>query len=198
MKRRPSPSFVISLIALFVAMGGTGYAAVHLGKNTVGSRQIRAGAVGSSEVKNGALRPADFSGGALSALRGPAGAAGAAGAQGPTGPTGATGPSDAWAGDLSGGTRTFTLPPGSYVFSGGASATGSGTLTCYWNVNPPAEDQDSHIFLPGQSDAVPGAVSVPGAVTISGPSNFTATMTCSVTSGTIVGAGTATRVGTLH
>ncbi|HEX6460034.1 MAG TPA: hypothetical protein VF032_14040 [Thermoleophilaceae bacterium] len=64
-KRRPSPALVISLIALFVAMGGTGYAAVHLGKNTVGTRQLKKNAVTSSKVKNNSLTGADIKNGSL-------------------------------------------------------------------------------------------------------------------------------------
>jgi hypothetical protein len=63
---RPSPALVISLVALFVALGGTGYAAVHLGKNTVGTRQLKKNAVTSSKVKNGSLTGADIKAGSLS------------------------------------------------------------------------------------------------------------------------------------
>jgi hypothetical protein len=48
MKRRfraPSPALVISLIALFVALGGTTYAATSLPKNSVGTTQLKSGAV---------------------------------------------------------------------------------------------------------------------------------------------------------
>src|SRR3954451_13351289 len=49
-----------SSLALFVALGGTGYAALKLPKNSVGAKQIAAGAVRSSEVKNHSLKPVDF------------------------------------------------------------------------------------------------------------------------------------------
>src|SRR4051812_35814909 len=54
---RPRLSFanVTSLLALFVALGGTGYAAVTLPRNSVGSAQIRSHAVGSSELKTNAI-----------------------------------------------------------------------------------------------------------------------------------------------
>jgi len=50
MKRmRPSPALVISLIALFVALGGTSYAAITtLPKNSVGTAQSENGAVTSA------------------------------------------------------------------------------------------------------------------------------------------------------
>ncbi len=64
-RRRPSPALIISLIALFVALGGTGYAAVHLGKNTVGTRQLKKNAVTSAKVKNGSLTGADIRAGSI-------------------------------------------------------------------------------------------------------------------------------------
>lgn len=51
----PSPATALSLIALFVALGGTGYAATALKKNSVGAQQIRANAVGASEIRAGAV-----------------------------------------------------------------------------------------------------------------------------------------------
>src|SRR6266508_315584 len=84
---RPSPAMLISLLALFVALGGTSYAVSKLPKNSVGSAQ----------VINGSLQKADLSKKAVAALKGsrgpqgPAGAAGAPGPQGATGPPGATG-----------------------------------------------------------------------------------------------------------
>jgi hypothetical protein len=72
---RPSPALVVSIIALIVAMGGTGYAAVSLPKNSVGTKQLKKNAViGSkikknsvtgSKVKNHSLTGADINLGAL-------------------------------------------------------------------------------------------------------------------------------------
>ena len=204
--QRPSPSLVISMVALFVAMGGTGYAAVHLGKNTVGPKQIKTGAVGSSEVKNKSLKTADLSSGAINALSGKPGTTGPQGATGATGATGAPGPSDSWAKDFSGGSPSFSLPPGSYVFGGGVSATaaaGATQLHCFWSASVPSEDSTTQSFLPGQLDDSSGAnkaaaVATPASVTVTGPSNFTATLSCSAPGATIVGLATATKVGTLH
>jgi hypothetical protein len=53
MKRRlrtPSPAFVVSLIALFVALGGTTYAATRLPANSVGTLQLKNGAVTNKKV----------------------------------------------------------------------------------------------------------------------------------------------------
>lgn len=74
---RPSPALAISLIALFVALGGTGYAALKLPMNSVGTKQIKKNAVTSPKVRNGSLLAADFKSGQLPA--GPAGPPGPAG-----------------------------------------------------------------------------------------------------------------------
>ena len=49
-RRRPTASMVISLIALFVALGGASYAAVSLPRNSVGSAQIRNNAVNYKKI----------------------------------------------------------------------------------------------------------------------------------------------------
>jgi hypothetical protein len=85
MKRhRTSPAIVISFIALIVAMGGTGYAAISIPRNSVGSAQLRNGAVTNQKIAGDTL-------GALKGARGPAGATGHTGATGPAGQQGATG-----------------------------------------------------------------------------------------------------------
>ena len=92
---RLSYSNVMATIAVFVALGGTGVAAVSLSKNSVGSKQIKRGAVKTSElarnavrsskVKNGSLLATDFALGQL-----PSGSKGDPGERGPTGPVGPT------------------------------------------------------------------------------------------------------------
>jgi hypothetical protein len=79
--RRPSPATIISLVALFIALGGTGYAAFAVPKNSVGSAQ----------VINRSLRTADLSPKAVDALKGSRGPEGPAGPQGPAGEKGAAG-----------------------------------------------------------------------------------------------------------
>ena len=79
--RRPAPATVISLVALFVALGGTGYAALAIPRNSVGSAQ----------VINHSLRTTDLSRTAVDALKGSHGPEGPAGSQGPEGPEGPRG-----------------------------------------------------------------------------------------------------------
>jgi hypothetical protein len=58
MKRfQPSPAFVISLIALFVALGGTSYAAItSLPRNSVGTAQLKNGAVTGAKLNAAVLK----------------------------------------------------------------------------------------------------------------------------------------------
>lgn len=56
--RRPSPALVIALIALFVALGGTSYAALNtLPRNSVGTAQIKNGAVTAAKLRYGGTLP---------------------------------------------------------------------------------------------------------------------------------------------
>lgn len=89
LRRRPSPALVVSCLALAVALGGTGYAAVVLPANSVGTKQLRNGAVIASKIKPRSLLAVNFKPGQLP--RGPQGAAGLPGAAGPAGPAGAKG-----------------------------------------------------------------------------------------------------------
>ena len=95
---RLSPATVLACIALFVALGGTGIAAVAaLPRNSVGTAQVR----------NGSLLKVDFKSGQLPA--------GARGPVGPAGPAGPAGPGAKWA---------LVSPNGSIVVqSGGITAT---------------------------------------------------------------------------
>lgn len=53
--RAPSPAFVVSVIALFVALGGTTYAATALPAHSVGTKQLKKNAVTAAKIKNGAV-----------------------------------------------------------------------------------------------------------------------------------------------
>jgi hypothetical protein len=72
---------VVSLIALFVALGGTAYAATSLPRNSIGTAQLRNGAVTKKKISKKTI----------SALKGQRGAVGATGAPGSQGPQGVQG-----------------------------------------------------------------------------------------------------------
>jgi hypothetical protein len=77
--KRPSPAFVLALVALFFALGGTGYAVSKLPKNSVTSAQ----------VKDHSLLKRDFRSGQLPrGAQGPQGLQGLTGGQGPKGDKG--------------------------------------------------------------------------------------------------------------
>ena len=67
LRRRPSPALVVACLALAVALGGTGYAAIVLPANSVGTKQLRNGAVVAAKVKAHSLVARNFKGGQLPA-----------------------------------------------------------------------------------------------------------------------------------
>jgi hypothetical protein len=58
--RRPSPALIVAILALVVAMAGTGYAAFKLPNNSVGTKQLKKDAVTGAKVKNGSLEGSDL------------------------------------------------------------------------------------------------------------------------------------------
>ena len=70
MKKRlkpPSPALVLAVVALFVALGGTGYAALRLPRNSVGTIQIRNGAVINPKIRNGTILGSKLKNGTVTA-----------------------------------------------------------------------------------------------------------------------------------
>ncbi len=90
-RHRPSAATVLSLVALFVALGGTSYAALtitsaNVKNNSLTSSDIKNNSVSTADVKNGSLLSSDFKAGQL-----PAGIQGAPGVPGVPGTAGAKG-----------------------------------------------------------------------------------------------------------
>ena len=129
----------LGLLALFVALSGTAYAA-SLPRNSVGTAQLKRNAVTSAKVKPRSLLASDFRQGQLPAgpqgpqgpqgpegapgARGAEGAHGARGAEGPVGPRGPQGPAGATNVTLRSGTQatgqaTATCNPGEVAVGGG-------------------------------------------------------------------------------
>ena len=100
--RKPSPALVISLLALFVALGGTSYAATSLPANSVGTKQLKSGAVTRSKISSGTLAslkgkrgPQGLQG--IQGIQGVQGVKGDKGVKGDTGAPGLNGTARAWA-----------------------------------------------------------------------------------------------------
>src|SRR5688500_3186596 len=70
-KHRPSPAMIVAMLALFVSMGGTGYAVSKLPKRSVGPAQLRKNAVRAEHVKAGSITAAKLAKSTLSSLRSP-------------------------------------------------------------------------------------------------------------------------------
>jgi hypothetical protein len=170
---------VVAYVALFFALGGVGYAAAKIPRNSVGNAQLKRNAVTSSKVKNGTLTAADFAKGVIKA--GPAGPQGPQGATGPTGPTGPAGP----------GAKLLTADPtpgdntphplgtaGPYTLYGACQSLGGGTtIQATPAISGPAGHWD--IATISASDApFSASVDIPAA---SSPVQFGPTMTASGT-----------------
>lgn len=84
--RSQSPALALSVIALFVSLGGVGYAAA-----TIGSAQIKNNSVASKDIKNRTIVAKDLNKKTAASLRGSRGDTGAPGAPGAPGSTGAPG-----------------------------------------------------------------------------------------------------------
>lgn len=82
LRDRLTYSNVMATVAVFVALGGTSYAAITLPRNSVGSNQIKSSAVSTSEVKDRSLATRDLSLAARGFLKGQKGD------RGPQGPAG--------------------------------------------------------------------------------------------------------------
>ena len=63
--RRPGHGTVVAYLALFIALGGSAYAASHLGSKTVGTKQLKGGAVTAAKLKKNAVTKAKIKNGAV-------------------------------------------------------------------------------------------------------------------------------------
>jgi hypothetical protein len=60
-----TPANVIACVALFVALGGTGWAGQVIGHNSVGTPQLKSNAVTTSKIANGAVSKAKLAAGVV-------------------------------------------------------------------------------------------------------------------------------------
>jgi hypothetical protein len=120
---------VVSSLALFIALGGSSYAAIELKRNSVRSVHIAKGqvkapdiganAVDSTRIKDGTLTRSDFAPGQVTPEPGQERAPAPAGPSGPAGPQGGPGPTGSRGGDGRDGADATRL---------WAAVTGEGTL----------------------------------------------------------------------
>jgi hypothetical protein len=89
--KAPSHATVVAYLALFVALGGSSYAAVQLKRNSVSAAHIKRNAINSSKVKDKSLLLADFKPGQLTGGSGQPGPPGTPGGQGQAGTPGQNG-----------------------------------------------------------------------------------------------------------
>ena len=133
LRRRLSYANVVASLALFVALGGTGYAAITItGKNvkdaSLTGRDVRNSSLTTADVKNGTLLKQDFKAGQLPAgPAGPPGAPGAPGVAGAKGDTGEPGTARAYAFVASNGAVDETRSKG----VGDANVTALGNTYCF-------------------------------------------------------------------
>jgi hypothetical protein len=196
---------VVAYLALFVALGGTSYAAAKLPANSVGSRQLSRGAVSSIKVKDGSLAARDFRPGQLHAgPQGATGARGPVGVRGPSGSQGETGPSDTWAHAMTSAT-SFTLGPGKYEYhlaayfiNNGGSPVAAG---CYEGMSaggaPPVRFEGNYAKTTVPASGGYGSVAKEGVVEITDSKqlDFGCDESVNLTVDAYV---TVTKVGTLH
>ena len=179
---RSPVAVALSLLAIFMSMGGAAYAATTLGNGSVSAKNLADGAVTNSKLAQGAVSPGKLNkillreisskGGSGSSgsngSRGPkgdtgpqgpkgdTGATGAAGATGPAGPAGPAGPGD-----------TFVIVQGSEVtFPPGQS--GQVGAACP-NVNEPVVGGGYNIDSDSDSANPSAAYATPFEVTNSSP-----------------------------
>jgi hypothetical protein len=65
----PSPAMIVACVALFIALGGTSYAAATLAANSVGSKQLKKNAVTSAKIKSAAVTAAKVKDGTLTGAK---------------------------------------------------------------------------------------------------------------------------------
>jgi hypothetical protein len=64
-KKRPSSAMLVAIVALIVALAGTSFAALRLGKNAVKTKNIKNGAVTSAKIADGAITGGKLAPGAI-------------------------------------------------------------------------------------------------------------------------------------
>jgi hypothetical protein len=181
----------IALLALFVALGGTTYAAstALIGKNTVASPQVVNGSLKTIDLSKKA-RAALKGNRGLRGLRGLAGTKGPTGAQGAKGDTGSRGPSDVFSvfkngrtGITDTGTTVATMPglaAGNYAINAKAWVdTVSGLVRAVTCVLAAEGDNDTAVTRLDNSSGVVTRATIALQLVHTASAGFSVTLTCS-------------------
>jgi hypothetical protein len=148
----------IGLLAVFIALGGTSYAAVSLSANSVGARELKKRAVGSSELRNGSIMKRDLRPQLVDNLRGatgPTGRTGPVGPKGDQGPAGPGGPGETPAARVRKASDAQTVP-------------GDNTSTVVSFTDPSSEQYDTGGMFDQAADPTVLTIPVTGTYVITG------------------------------
>jgi hypothetical protein len=121
---------VMATLAVFIALGGGAYAAIHLPKNSIGAKQLRKNSVTGTKVKNGSLTRADLKAGTIPA-------------QGSGGGGGQQAGHEGW---------HEVGAPGEPQFQNGWKNTGPTTSVAFY------KDQEGEVHLRGQATGAEGTI----------------------------------------
>jgi hypothetical protein len=183
----------VAYLAIFVAMGGTSYAAISIPNNSVGNKQLKKNAVDAKKVKDGTLTLVEFKAGQAPAGQkgakgdqGDEGAVGPPGNQGPPGPDGDKGdpaPGGASIATLNSGSDAAQVkpigPPDTIVRSAQFTTTAAATTVIFKgsivvDVNCPSGGtcQPNEIGLFVDGNGVPGSRQGLSGLALGGPFSF--------------------------
>jgi hypothetical protein len=141
----------MATVALFVALGGSSYAALTLPKNSVGTRQLKRHAVTPKKVAASTVR-------LFKGQKGDRGPIGPPGVQGEPGSQGPAGPSNAYFATVSSGAPSVAVPVGDYAVSGDDSLGCSSA--CGVSCRIQLDGQDAGPFASADTGSGAGEMSV--------------------------------------
>lgn len=148
---------VVSMIALFAALGGVSYAAINLPKNSVGAKQLKKNAVTGKKIKNNAVTGKKVKNGTLLAKDFKSGQI-PGGQTGPRGPVGVVGAVtvqrvDAPLPDNGNVGITASCPAGTKIIGGGGTVQASTSTDIAMTVSRPFKTGAPNNGLPENGES---------------------------------------------